>query len=223
MNNYSQTLTPIPSPTNIVSRAPAILPTRKGFTLIELLIAISIFSIMAVVASTVLFTVFNAREQTTEHAIQTSELQIAFVLIERDLTQIVNRAIQTSTTLENAVTGGQDKLTFSRGGIINPLFKNARSTLSRIEYSLKDRSLIRSSTFLADKISNPVAKEEVLLKQVNSLTFQFIDKNGQPQPQWYDKNLPKAIRVTLTHKKWGKISQIYALNQYLVLHAKIEK
>lgn len=184
-----------------------------GFTLVEILIALSIFSIMAVITSTVLFSVFNARDRTTEHAVRLSQLQITFILIERDLTQIVNRPIRTATNLENALLGQIDTLSFSRGGMINPLFKKKQSSLARVRYSLKNQQLIRQNEMAVDRSTSTEPYTEVLLNNVEQLKFNYIDKNGQKQQQWYDKKLPKAVRITIQHKYWGELSQIYALTQ----------
>ncbi len=173
----------------------------KGFTLIEILIAISIFSIMAVIASSVLYTVFNARDRTTEHATALSQLQIAFVLIERDLTQIVNRPVTTHTSKENALVGLAHTISFSRGGIINPLFKNKESSIGRVKYFLKNKQLIRDYDMAVDRNKSSKTNSEVLLDQVTALDFNFIDKNSQSLSQWYDQALPKAVRITIGHKR----------------------
>lgn len=185
----------------------------RGFTLVELLIAISIFSIMAVIASTVLFTVFNARDKTTQHAVALSDLQIAFVLIEKDFMQIVNKPLLTATKLQNPIEGLENSISFSRGGMINPLYKKQRSTLSRVSYQLQSSKLLRNNIPALDSRQPIPTKPEVVLKEVTDLQFEYIDQNNAPQSQWLTTSLPKAIRITIEHKQWGKLSQIYQISQ----------
>lgn len=195
-----------------------------GFTLIEILISLSIFSIMAVICTTVLFSVFNARDNTTKHAVELRELQIAFVLIERDLTQIIQRQVTSTKGIENAVQGLNDQLTFSRGGVINPLSNQKKSTISRVYYHLNSKhNLQRDSTMAVDAIKVNNTFKENILSNVSQIAFQYIDKDKQTKEQWFDKQIPLAIRITIIHKIWGKVSQIYTLSQAHQYYEKYKK
>ncbi len=194
---------------------------KAGFTLIEILIALSIFSIMAVMSSTVLYTTFNARDKTTEHAIRLSKLQVAMVLIERDFSQIVNQPISVASISQAGVVGLSEEIKFSRGGVINPLFEEKRSTIGRVKYFLDNNKLIRSSSVAINRAKQLTSQTEVLLSNVLELKFEYINKNGLVQQQWYNKELPKAIRISLQLDDWGKISQIYVLSQSKIYVKKI--
>jgi general secretion pathway protein J len=184
-----------------------------GFTLIEILIALTIFSVMAGITSSVLYSVFNARERTTDHAIQLSNMQLAFVIIERDLTQIIFNPIKTYQGKETSVLGLENEIRFSRGGNPNPLSEKKQSSLVRIHYLLKDNQLIRESepAISRDIIIQP--SQQILLKDINHLTFEFINENQMAQTQWYQKKIPYAIRISINSSYWGKLSQIFMLNQ----------
>ena len=66
----------------------------QGFTLLELLVALSIFSIIAVMAYSGLNTVLLARIQTDQHAIQLARLQMTFTWLKRDIEQYIGRSIR---------------------------------------------------------------------------------------------------------------------------------
>lgn len=187
--------------------------TQSGFTLIEILIAISIFSLMSMIASTVLYSVFNAREKTTQQAIRLSELQLAVTLIERDLLQVVNRPILTPTGYQNSVEGAVDTLHFSRGGNVNPQYQDLRSSLQRVHYELSQGRLIRKSMPLMDHTHPLNSAKETLLHHVTQLEFQYIDDQNQLHPQWLSRILPKAIRVSLTLHDWGNVSLLFPIAQ----------
>lgn len=194
---------------------------RRGFTLIEVIIALSIFSIMAVISSTVLYTTFNARDKTMEHSVRLSKLQVAFVLIERDLSQIVNRPVTIHSIAHASVIGLIDKINFSRGGNINPLFEKKISSIMRVQYYLNNNNLIRSNEMAVDRAEPKAPQTEIIIRDVLELKFEYINKDGRVTEQWYTNNLPKAIRLTLNLKDWGKISQIYALKQSQIYSRKI--
>lgn len=192
----------------------------KGFTLVEILIALAIFSIMAAITSSVLYSVFNAHDKTTKQAITISKMQIAFVLIERDLSQILYKPIKTSLGKENSVIGLEDEVTFSRGGFNNPLAEKKQSSLIRIAYYLKNQKLKRSS-YSAVNLENTANKQvDTLLEGVSQLQFHYIDENRIAKTQWYDKKLPTAIRITIHSSHFGDLSQIYTLNQSRHYYAK---
>lgn len=175
---------------------------NRGFTLFEVLIALVIFAIIAVIATSVLYTVFNARDKTTAYAVRLSELQIAMVLIERDITQIVNRNVNlTKTSIE-----------FTRGGLMNPLGYEKRSTLIRVQYQFMSNVLTRSTNSNTLKFpENNNDQTETLLTNLKSLSFKYIDKRFQTHDEWHAKELPIAMRVTITLSDWGEISELYVL------------
>lgn len=184
-----------------------------GFTLIEILIALTIFSIMATITSSVLYAVFQSRDKTISHAVKLSEVQMAFVLIERDLTQIVNHPIKTALTKESAVLGEENIIHFTRGGIVNPLNSKKESTFNRVIYLLENGIFLRKNQMAVNTNQTISHYEKILLTDITELRFNYIDANNQVLSHWYNKKLPKAIRITIKTKQWGKLSQIYSLPQ----------
>ncbi len=67
------------------------LPNSTGFTLLELLVALSIFSIVAVLAYGGLDSVLEQRILTEESAERLATLQKTYLIIQRDIEQLVPR------------------------------------------------------------------------------------------------------------------------------------
>jgi general secretion pathway protein J len=176
---------------------------KNGFTLIEILIALTIFSIMAVMGTTVLYSVFSARDRTTEHAVRLSDIQIAMVLLDRDITQILDAPLQ----LDN------NAMEFTRGGMVNPLAAKKRSTLLRVSYSLHDKTLVRTINRL-NQVIGTMRRDDItlpLLKKVDKLDITYMDKRYQTHQTWRARQLPNAIRITLSLDDFGEISELYLL------------
>src|SRR5262249_20378098 len=150
-----------------------------GFTLVELLIAITIFAIMSTITTSALYNAFTTRDRLALESKRNSALQLAFVLIERDITQIIDRKIMNEKGVFPAVFGQESQLEFSRGGIINPRFTKKQSTLQRITYQLSKGRLIRFSEIALDTDRENPKTKTLLLQHVTSLSFSYIDKHKQ--------------------------------------------
>lgn len=176
---------------------------ERGFTLIEILIALTIFSIMAVMGTSVLYTVFRAKDSTTAHTERLGDIQIAMVMLERDLIQAV----------ENPLSLQHDTIEFSRGGVQNPLAQEKLSTLMRVKYRIQNNTLIRT----ANRLNLPIGRfsgqdiDTPILERVDKLRLTYIDKRFQTHEVWRSQQLPIAIRVTLQIQGFGEISEFYLL------------
>ena len=58
---------------------------NAGFTLLELLVSLAIFALLATMAYSALNTVLNARKEVEQRAARLTELQTAFMVMERDI------------------------------------------------------------------------------------------------------------------------------------------
>ncbi len=195
----------------------------RGFTLIEILVAVVVLSIMAVAAYAGLDALIHVREGTQQQMRQFQRLQLAMVILTRDLEQAVARPIRrASGDIAPGMLGGNNnvpELAFTRSGRPNPLQK-PRSSLERIAYGLDGDQLIRYSyPVLNQAIEHPPLRQ-VLLKHVTALQVSFMDQFGQVSANWpplnaeahkYDRIDPVAITVTLDTKRWGKIKRIIGI------------
>lgn len=188
---------------------------NRGFTLLEVLIALFIFTIVSIIMVGALHTVFNSQSSTEKKSTRLSELQMALLIMSRDMQQIINRPITNkSGVLESPFIGSKNSVTFTHAGFTNPLGQLQRSTLQRVHYFLDKENVIRETWPALDQTPNTFSDKRKLLSMVTQLQFQYLDDKNQFQEEWPDKNnpkiiLPKAIRVVLTLKNWGKISQLY--------------
>ncbi len=185
---------------------------KKGFTLLEILIALSIFSIMAVVSTTALYNIFHTQDAINKESMKLSQLQLAFIRLERDITQIVNRPIELASS----------HMEFSTFGQSNPLGISQNSSLTRIKYDFQNKQLIRYSKPNAQIITPQKANKEVLLNDINSLSLHFLDDKYQLQSVWYPRYLPRAVRVDIDSEYFGKISRFFALPQTIKVSVKHE-
>lgn len=190
---------------------------KNGFTLVEILIALFIFSIVSMIMVTGLHTVFNSQSNAEKHADALTKLQITFLLISHDFEQVINRPVTNAKKIvEGPLIGTHDTVTFTHAGFANPLGSLQRSTLQRTAYSLENEQLIRSIWPVLDQTQKTLPNKRIILRSVTNLRFEYLDNQGKFQDNWPSADqkqdvLPRAVRVTMTLKNWGTLSQLYLI------------
>jgi general secretion pathway protein J len=185
---------------------------HQGFTLLELLIAMVIFSFMSLMAYGALANIFKSNEVITEQEVNLKKLQRSMMFIERDFRQLVMRPRRSGYGQSSpAVDAGLDSegiIEFTRAGNSNPTGL-VRSSLQRIRYDLQDKTLSRLSWNLVDHMdAEPVTM--LLLEDVESVAFEFLDNKKTWQENWGSSAVnPKAVKLTIEHKAWGKIVRLF--------------
>jgi len=188
-----------------------------GFTLLEILIAIFIFTLISIIMMTGLHTVFNNQIVTEKKADKMTELQRSFLLISRDFEQAIDRPITNAKgILESTLVGTPRMVALTHAGVANPEGTLQRSTLQRVQYHLDQTALIRETWPVLDQVPKTQSNKRILLNSVTHLQFEYLDSTGKFQRNWPpantpDAGFPKAIRISLELKNWGKISQLYLL------------
>lgn len=191
---------------------------NKGFTLLEILIAIFIFTIVAMIMVSALHNIFNIQSATEKQSARLDQLQLAMLIISRDIEQTVNRpVINTEGAQDAPMIGTKDVMTFTHGGVSNPLGQLHRSTLQRTRYYLKNNSLLRESWDVLDQTADSKTSTRTLLDSVNDIQFEYLDDKGKFQNNWplagqTQVPLPRGVRISLTIKNWGKLSQLYLIS-----------
>jgi len=187
-------------------------PKQKGFTLLELLVAMVIFSLMSVMAYGGLSNVITGNEVIATQEKRLKELQRTMMFLERDIRQLVPRPRNTgfNQTKAKAFDYGLDSdglMEFTRAGNPNPI-AIARSSLQRVRYDLEEKVLTRNSWALVDHIDlEPTSMK--LLKDVESIELRLLDKKNEWQENWeQEKEIPKAIEITIKHTNWGEIKRL---------------
>src|SRR6185312_5679581 len=102
-----------------------------GFTLLEIIIALFIFSIVSIIIVSALHNVLNTQAATEKKAARLAELQIALLLLSRDIEQTVNRPIVNASGMLEGFIGSSHTITFTHAGFVNPFGQLQRSTLQR--------------------------------------------------------------------------------------------
>ena len=116
----------------------------RGFTLLEILIALFIFSIISLMLVVALRTVINAQSGTEGKAEHLRTLQMALLIMSRDIEQAVDRPIVNANGKEEAAfIGKPTSFQFTHGGFANPYGSLAHSTLQRTGYSWDKNILSR--------------------------------------------------------------------------------
>ncbi len=189
-----------------------------GFTLLEVLIAIFIFTIVSIIMVSGLRTVLNSQSVTSIQADKLANLQLTLLLMSRDLEQAINRPITSAKgNIETSLVGTPTNVTFTHAGFANPQGQLQRSTLQRTQYALEKTHLLRNTWPVLDQTAQTLPDSRILLDNLSDLRFEYLDPKGKFANHWPPSNsqspsaTPKGIRVHLSIKNWGKITQFYLL------------
>jgi general secretion pathway protein J len=198
---------------------------NRGFTLIEILVAMAIFTIIGLASTGVLTSVINSDQLSTERFAKLEELQRAMLTIERDVLQIVPRALRVNGEPVNLVMSGggdvlssdADGLGFVRVGWHNPQMLLPRSTLQAVGYRIQEKQLQRLYGNYVDNVIGYEPKVKILLSDIEDFQVSFLteaDKLEEPE-EWEDNyssaTLPIAISITIVSKTFGKIRREFML------------
>lgn len=198
---------------------------HQGFTLIEILVAMAIFTLIGLASTGVLNSVINSDQLSTERFAKLEELQRAMLTIERDILQMVPRALRINGEPTGVVVSGgedildsdTDGLGFVRTGWHNPQMLLPRSTLQAVGYRIQDQQLQRLYGNYVDNVIGYEPKVKILLSDIEDFRVSFlteIEQLEEPE-QWDDDyanaNLPIAISITLVSKTFGEIRREFML------------
>jgi general secretion pathway protein J len=198
---------------------------RRGFTLIEILVAMAIFSIIGLASTGVLNSVINSDQLSSERFAKLEELQRAMLTIERDILQIVPRALRVNgEAIGLVISGGEDVLNsdadglgFVRAGWHNPQMLLPRSTLQAIGYRVQEQQLQRLYGNYVDNVIGYEPKVKILLSDIEDFRVSFLTEVEQLEDpeEWEENyanaNLPIAISITLVSKTFGEIRREFIL------------
>ncbi len=197
----------------------------RGFTLLEVLVAVALSAVLSVMAYSALTSSFNAAERLEITAQRINEVDQALQLLERDLTQFVDRSVATNLEDEAALIGEgyvdiEPYVRFTRQGWLNPLHR-PRSNLQRVEYRHTQGALWRLywPTLSQTTITEPQALE--LFNGVEEMRIRFLDRDtggetstfgGSWREQWNQPGiLPVALELTLQLEDMGEIRRLFPL------------
>lgn len=187
--------------------------THKGFTLLEVLIAIAIFSIISLSSFTIFDTVLTGDATAKIRSERQNELQRAFLIIERDITQIARRTVRLNgeEPLKRFIQGGDDNfateeqaIAFVRHGWTNPGLLLPRSDMQAVAYRLTEETLQRLHFNFVDAVVGEEPKVRPLIKDITELAFEYYD-GKEWRETWASELLPLAIAIVIETKDYGEI------------------
>lgn len=186
---------------------------NQGFTLLEVLIAISIFSVVSLAGFTIFDTVLRGDESSRIRSERQNELQHAFLLIERDVSQIAKRTLRINGeapedrflhTADENFLGNDQALAFVRSGWTNPGLLLPRSEMQSVAYRLTDNTVERLHFNFVDAVVGQEPRVRALITEVTSLAFEFYD-GDKWQESWSGNTLPLAIAIEVDTLDFGLI------------------
>ncbi|MBQ0831941.1 type II secretion system minor pseudopilin GspJ [Marinobacter sp.] len=203
---------------------------QRGFTLLEVLVAITITAVIGIGVWQVLSGVILSRDRVDELAEGFDGVQRAMLLLERDVTQIVNRpARDIYGDFKPALTSREDEfaLMLTRQGWRNPLGLR-RSSLQRVGWEYTGTELRRRYWPTVDQGQEDNSQDLLLLEGVTAFDLRFLnDQNGWEQEWPSDESMaalspgsrpdipfPLGIEITLEHERFGEMERVFVLPDF---------
>ena len=194
---------------------------QHGFTLLELLVALAIFSLVAVMAYGGLTTVLDQQFATEEVAGELAQLQKAYMVVQRDIEQIMPRPVRDEFGDSVAPLLGGAQLQITRGGWSNPA-GHPRSSLRRIGYALEEQQLIRYAWSVLDRAQNSEPLQQPLLDGLTEIRLRYLDGSKEWVDSWPALTtttagdadvtvMPRAVEFQLEHERFGLITWLFQM------------
>ncbi len=193
---------------------------QRGFTLIEIMVAVAVFSVMSLLAWSTLNGAVKNSEILNDRMDRLQSIQRTMLYLSSDILQMAPRPIrdelgtgQRPALLSLATADFPIELT--RGGWNNPVGL-PRSTLQRTAYRIEDNELLRYHWRVLDRTFANEPITEVLIDDVESLTFRVYDATGHPTDTWPPIGVanadprarPRAVEIILTLTNEGEIRRL---------------
>jgi general secretion pathway protein J len=167
----------------------------SGFTLLELLVAITVLSLVSLIAWRGLDSLVHTRERLQPEAEEVRELLVAFGQIERDLAQVVSASFVPLPIAPVAVHAG----TPARFELVRfaPVIEGSASAVQLVIYEMRDGRLLRLSsvpTTRLDASPSTSLVETPLLADVQALRLRVWQTGrGWAPPEAATSPDPRAV------------------------------
>ena len=193
----------------------------KGFTLIEVLVAVAIFGVLTTLSVMTISQTLLSVEFLSDRMDRLQAIRRTMRYLGGDLMQAAPRPVRDELGegfLPAVWTdlGSIFALELTHGGWSNPAGL-PRGTLQRSAYRLQDGQLIRYHWTVLDRTYANKAIETVLLDDVESLLFRYLQDNGEWITQWPPLTVqgpasyrlrPRAVEIVLTLQDEGQIRRV---------------
>ena len=187
-----------------------------GFTLIEMLVALTVFSILSVMAYRALDGVLALDERSSNTLAADSAKHRAMAILLQDFLHIRPRVVRNERNdYQRAYEISEEYLVrFTRGGL--PMLASMPAGMQRIAYSLNDdKELLRWVWPQLDGTSDLEPQSKVLLTGVEEFLVEQLDENNSFVNAWPPINeatelhgLPKMIRLTIELADGSKLERL---------------
>jgi len=161
----------------------------RGFTLLELLVAITVLSVVSIIAWRGLDSLVTTRERLEPEADDARALLTTFGQMERDLAQVTNPRFVGLTTspVQVSITDGSTMLQLAR---IAPAAPDRPTEVQTVYYRVVDGTLMRQATAAlpafeltpTDRLESARLLDKVRLMQI---------RTWSPSGGWVDPNVPQ--------------------------------
>ena len=198
---------------------------QKGFTLIEVFVALTVFGVMAMLAYMSLGQTLSNADMLNERMDRLQAIQRTISYLSTELMQSVPRPVRVELgdapmpALQSSF-GSEFALQLTHGGWPNPAGV-PRSTMQRTAYRIEDGELIRYHWNVLDRTVNNTPLATIMLEDVESLTFRFLQPTNEWTEQWPplsgqgapNTSLPRAVEIVLTLADEGEINRLVEVSQ----------
>ncbi len=196
-------------------------PLHRGFTLIEVLVALAVFGVLSLLAYMSLGQTLGNADLLTERMDRLQAIQRTVRYLSNDLMQAAPRPVRTELGDSMAPSvftnlSADFALEVTRGGWGNPAGL-PRSTLQRTAYRIEDEELVRYHWRVLDRTYANEPIGTILLDDVESLIFRFLQADGEWIEIWPPQGSegaaglrarPRAVEIVLTLTGEGKITRL---------------
>ena len=188
----------------------------SGFTLIEMLVALTVFSILSVLAYRALDAVLALDERSSSALATDSAKHRAMAILLQDFLHIRPRVVRDERNdYQRAYEVSEEyAVRFTRGGL--PMLASMPAGMQRIAYSLNDdKKLLRWVWPQLDGTSDLGPQSKVLLTGVEEFVVEQLDSNNIFVNAWPPVNeeieldgLPKMIRLTIEFEDGSQLERL---------------
>ena len=192
----------------------------RGFTLIEVMVALAIFGVLAALAYGALGQTLTNSDMLTERMDRLQSIQRTISYLSSEMLQAAPRSVradlgQYEPALRSSFAS-DFALELTHSGWPNSAGV-PRSTQQRTAYRIEEDELVRYHWNVLDRTVNNVPVTTVMMTDVESLTFRFLQADGEWSDQWPPLNLqttsntnalPRAVAITLILPDEGELVRI---------------
>ncbi|MBN2865072.1 MAG: type II secretion system minor pseudopilin GspJ [Thiotrichales bacterium] len=187
---------------------------QRGFTLIELLIALSISSVISVIAYQTVSSVVQVQTRTEAHTEQMETLQRAMWWMEQDFIQLAPRSIQDGLGSVLPAFQYREDLGVELTRIAEFPTPYGSGGLIRVAYQLEDETLYRLVWPVVDRAPDTQPTRTPILTGVERFEIRLMNMQDQFVNIWPNESqalsaLPKLTEVRLQLAEMGEITRLF--------------